>query len=345
MVAYSLAANPQSLGSIAKALQKFCDTTSKMDEETKKRIPALGKEAAGLLTSALDVVQSCVPGVLKGLAAILTKQLLRSNTLFSEKGNPDFLPAFNDDSKGWFGQCLAYCAASQAESMKDTLISMAQTLTEADFNLDPVIRKYMEHEFQALCCICADSLCIDEKAITVPELKVKVSTLAEGLGGMKFGAQTGDWVVPAKTWVAKNILQVFFGNFFNLMNSKISDAINAQPDGLESLIGQKNQARLRVLVFAKETHLACTNGLEDYCVISKKLDDIVTAVDSCDLMQGMFLTKCKSFQSKVSKVKSYASVVHGLNLLCHRFSGKGRVERSALLRECLDVEIYSSLGR
>ena len=52
-----------------------------------------------------------------------------------------------------------------------------------------------------------------------------------------------------------------------------------------------------------------------------------------NLVSTSHLAKMKSVSTSWKKIRCYASVVHGINLLLNRFPGKQAREKSALLRE------------
>ena len=89
-------------------------------------------------------------------------------------------------------------------------------------------------------------------------------------------------------------------------------------------------------MFNKDTHNCATHGLDEIVAISKLLDAIMNHCNSIGVMQAAHVTKIKTFHAKAARMKTYSSIVHGLNLCFHRFSQKGSRERSAMLRELLD---------
>eukprot|EP00435_Cladocopium_sp_Y103_P064983 s157_g26.t1 len=346
MVQFTLGSTHDVLTDISKALHSFCKFTSTLADDTMDRISKLGKAAAAVSKMTHQVMQTCVPGVLKGLGKILGKNLLRNQEFFAESSEGAFFPDYSEENRSFFDKCLEFCTKSSAETMKDTLISMSSALQHAnvqtsDFDPDTMIgRYYMEHELQALCLVCVDNLHIPDAAdaAEVVVFKTKIGTIEAALTGICNVLQQSEgqsWHAGAKVWLGKNVVATLMGTFLSAVHGLVQDRISAQPEGFESLLAARNSARLRQLVFSKEVHMAATSGLDEFSQISKHFDNVLTATNSIGLLNQSHVAKIKQFQVKTNRVKVYSSTVHGLNLCLHRFSGKGRKERSALLRESL----------
>ena len=334
-----LAAGPESLTGIAQALHSFCESFNALGQEGGKRGSKLSEAAAVLFARAQDVLQSCVAGILKGLAKAMLSKLLRAQAFFPK--DSVFLPEVTADSKSFFEESIQFCTESNAEALRDTLKSMAAALKNAEreigFDLDKVMDQFAEHELQAFCCVCFENLDIPEE-IPVAKLKSQFQSLEQALAAMADIIKSSDssWSKAAKDWIGKHVIAKIFGHALTVILGQLQKAIDAQPEGVETLIVSRNVEKLRRLVFNQEVHNACTHGLEEMGCVMKSLENVMTAGNSMDLMQAGFLNKVKTTQGELGRMKQYSSIVHGLNLCFHRFTNKGRLERSALLREILD---------
>ena len=264
IVKFTLEAGAESLSLIAKALQAFCERISCMSKPFEDRLLGLGTATSSLLTCAREVVQTCVPGILKGLEKTLEGQLLRSEEFFQQEASSVFLPEVTKDSEAFLGQCLVFCSASSADSLKDTLVSMSTALSkekceDSGFDLSDILAKYHEHELQALCCLCTDSMYHGNGTLEISELKSKVATVEEALKSICAILKNSvhfAWFANAKAWVATHVVGKLMGDFLALVTSKVTKAIEAQPEGLEMLLVNRNVARLRQLVFFQR----CAHG-------------------------------------------------------------------------------------
>ncbi len=113
----------------------------------------------------------------------------------------------------------------------------------------------------------------------------------------------------------------------------MNEAVAAQPEGLEVMVTNKNAARLRQVIFQKATHSATTGSIDDLQHIMGAFDKLVPSLAASNLVSTAQLSKLKSLTSVWKKIRTYATVVHGVNLLLNRFPGKVTREKSALLRE------------
>ena len=154
-----------------------------------------------------------------------------------------------------------------------------------------------------------------------------------GIAGILIGCEAASWAPHAKNWVARNIVANIFGKSLALSGIPLQSALDAPPQGIESLIINKNHNKLRATLFNKDTHNAATHGLDEIVAIDKTLDAIMNHCNSCSLMSSLYLNKIKTFHAKVERMRVYSSIVHGLNMCFHRFPGKAKLERAALLRE------------
>lgn len=336
--------NADKISDITKALHKFCGQMKLMDDETKQR---LSQSNPPVISHADSIIKSYLPAVMKKLEEAFMSSLLRATTCFKDRcsrGSVGFLPDPSSVSREFWHNCATLCASSQAESLKDAVTSMYAALQSVEcstdgFDIENVLGKYREHELQGLGAVCMELLIPVDHSTPVPELKVKLCAFEEGFTRMcKVLKETNvpyPWMVAIKPWMIQCLISPVMGNVIDLLGVAIQKAISAQPDGLETLITTRNSAKLRQVAFSKDTHMAATGSLEEFISMCKALDNVVTAGTDHMLITPQHVTKVKSIQAKTSRVKIYSSIIHGLNLCFHRFGGKGRKERSALLRECL----------
>ena len=119
------------------------------------------------------------------------------------------------------------------------------------------------------------------------------------------------------------------------MTRTIAIAIDSQPEGIDVYTNTRNAQKLRGVAFAKATHEACVGCLEDMTAAVKSLENIWACGASIDICQQGQAATIKALVSQLNKVKSYASTIHGLNLILHRFASRTKMEKTALLRESL----------
>lgn len=124
----------------------------------------------------------------------------------------------------------------------------------------------------------------------------------------------------------------------------MSDAISSQPENLEIMLVNKNAAKLRQIVFAKSTHTATTGHLDDLQQIMTALEKLVPQLSEQNVISTSHLAKMKSLNTSFKRIRGYASVVHGINLLLNRYPGKAAREKSALLREYKKATERASLS-
>ena len=340
-----LAASPESLTAIAQALRSFCEAINVLGKEGAKRAIKYSDAAGELITSSQQILQKCVGDILGGLGNAMKTKLLCQQPFFPS--DCSFLPNVNSEHKDLYEEMLQFCSESNAEALRDTLVTMARALKNADlemdFNLDSFTAEFKQHEMQAFGCICVSSLAISEDT-PIPKVKAAFTLLEEPLGALAAGINAekdAAWNADAKDWMAKQIIPKIFNNALGIVQGHLQKAVDAQPEGIETLIVNRNSAKLRAVAFNKEVHMNATNGQEDFVAIIKSTENMVTGCHSCGLMQVQYLNKVKAIQSKALRVKTYSSVVHGLNLCFHRFTNKGRLERTAMLRELLDRIVLS----
>ena len=216
----------------------------------------------------------------------------------------------------------------------DSLITMSETLAhlggenfkdvtnsaKIDFGND-LLRYYG--------CTCAETLASLGEDPSALQIRQCVQTLQEMLVKADQSMLDGG----ARPWLCKHVLSLLFGRVIGKLQALVTEAVNSQPD-VEALVVGRNQQRLRKLVFEKSTHEACVGSLEDF-------QGACAALDSLPIDNWLTQSQCgqvKALSTKLQKVKVYASSVHGLNLLFHRFANRNRVERSALCREHLGIK-------
>ena len=338
MVECVLAAGPATLTDIAQALHSFCECFNVLGQEGGKQASEISDAAAALFSSAKDIIHHSMGGILGGLSTAMESKLLFTQPFFPEDAS--FLPEVTDDSKTFFQEAVQFCTESNAEGLRDTLRSMGAALKNANletgFDLDKCMDQYARHELMAFCCVCWDNLEMKDET-PIAKLKTQVQCLEQALTAMADIIKSSDssWATPGKTWIGKNVIAKIFGHGLTVIHGLMQTATDAMPD-VDNLIINRNADKLRKLVFNQDTHKACVNGLEELGSIMKSLENVVTAGNSIGLMQVAFLNKIKAAMGKLGRMKQYSSVVHGLNLLFHRFTNKAKIERSALLREILD---------
>ena len=338
MVAKVLSADAPSLCVIARALRAFCECMNGLDKGICERMGNVSAVTNLLFQGSQEIVGRCIPSIFGGLERAMEENLLRRQPFFEAC---DFLPQPSDEVQPFFQEAVDFCTGTNAESLKDTLWSMAQALKNAStedaaaFNVETAMNKYKEHKLQAMCCICTVALQAT-KDTSIQELRSKFAILERSLGGIAgilIGCEAASWAPHAKNWVARNIVANIFGKSLALSGIPLQSALDAQPQGIESLIINKNHNKLRATLFNKDTHNAATHGLDEIVAIDKTLDAIMNHCNSCSLMSSLYLNKIKTFHAKVERMRVYSSIVHGLNMCFHRFPGKAKLERAALLRE------------
>eukprot|EP00435_Cladocopium_sp_Y103_P052075 s1039_g16.t1 len=318
-------------------LQKFCQAW--------QSVSAVGQEAfssSGSLSTfcakARSVITGSIPTLVEDFRKALDNQLLDSQEFFkAEMTEGAFLPNLRQGDDAFWTQACAHAVFSAAQECKDGLVAMSMTLSE-DMAVkrikDTALGNFARHEAQYLCCVCAEALqslpadastqLLRSCMVTVQDAMVKIAPLVQsGFDG------DGD----CKAWVIRFILAKVFGDVFAACNQKITDAIASQPESIDSLTVNRNRAKLREIVFCKGTHEACVGGMEDFSAIVVALENL--PIDNFNWLTQAQCSQVKALGSKLGRIKNYASVVHGLNLVCNRFANKSRKERSAMVREHL----------
>ena len=318
-------------------LQKFCQAW--------QIVSAVGREAfsdSGLLsafyTKAESFITGSIPTLVQNFRDALNRQLLDNQEFFrAQITEGAFLPNLGQGDGAFWTEACAYVVFSGAQECKDGLVAMSMTLSENETvkNIaDTALSNFARHEAQYLCCVCAEALgslpadastqLLRSCMLTVQDAMVKIASLVKsGFNG------DGD----CKAWVMRFILAKVFGDIFAACNQKITDAIASQPDSIDSLMVNRNQSKLRQIVFCKTTHEACVGGLDDFSAIVLALESL--PIDNFNWLTQGQCSQVKALGSKLGRIKHYASVVHGLNLVCNRFANKSRKERSAMVREHL----------
>ena len=332
MVAVAQGATPEHLTDMAAALQNFCAVAKDFTpDRVKDLVQELGKKFAPLFEKTTLVVSKCIPDLVDGMAKLLEKQLLSSQAFFQEKvqnGSGKILPNQEEVPAKWFADCVHFCNHSQATNLKDSLVTMVGILQlESGMAFEEL---YNKHFVQYHCCICMASILEVPKEWTVADLKACVVTVQLSLA--KLAPMVDD---SCKAWVSKNVVSYLFGSLMSNLMGKLGEAISAQPDNLHDMIVSRSSQRLRQVCFSKATHEVCVGELDNFSAIYKTLEEL--PMDQ--FLSQKHCGQVKTMAGSLARIKTYAFSVHGLNLLFHRFPSKSRMERTALVRECLGVVI------
>eukprot|EP00913_Durusdinium_trenchii_P023663 g22230.t1 len=311
------------------------------------------------LDASQQVVSNCVPGLLTGLAQNLEKNLLTDQSWFLEAAPaPKFLPETGDVPKDFWNKCIQEMSANKAKSMYDTLDTVVNTLKKAEcsisIDMQAIHREVLFNQLRGDACLCMDALqstaaVKDAESELVPAIKGAAGTLDASVGklctDMKELPEAE--LARVKAWISKNIMVPLTGPFLAKATEEVQRAAAAIPDAYEALVASRNGAKIRSIFFSKHTHTATTANLEDFNSIAKNFESIICSAGSIDILLSSQLSKIKGYSAKLARIKAYSSTVHGLNLCLHRFAGKGRMEKSALLREppaCNHCQVIESLS-
>ena len=336
-------ATAQGLSQISNSLQVFCDL---MKDHTSESIPSrlslLGREFAPLFQSAKDVVGVC-GDIVDGLQRLLEGQLLSGQAFFKEATGGRFLPEpdqVDGGSGSFFAKSITFATDSScAQEMKDTLVSMMKIVERnSEEEKTAIEEKYCKHMVQLMCCKAMDAILKVPETGSTADVKVCLATVEQAVGHMaqSLEARAGTaWAPMAKTWASKHICAAVFGSLHSKMTRTIAIAIDSQPEGIDVYTNTRNAQKLRGVAFAKATHEACVGCLEDMTAAVKSLENIWACGASIDICQQGQAATIKALVSQLNKVKSYASTIHGLNLILHRFASRTKMEKTALLRESL----------
>eukprot|EP00435_Cladocopium_sp_Y103_P060772 s1427_g22.t1 len=337
-------ATVKGLSQISNSLQVFCDLMKDCTEESIQwRLSLLGREFSSLFEKAQDVVGQCGQ-IVNGLQRLLEGQLLSSQAFFREAAGGRFLPELDQvDGGSFFAKSITFATDSScAQEMKDTLVSMMKIVkpnsgaTEEDKTA--IEEKYCKHMVQLMCCKAMDAILKVPEAGSTADVKVCLATVEQAVGHMAqpLEAHAGTaWAPMAKSWVSKNISAAVFGSLHAKMTTTIAAAIDSQPEGIDVYTNTRNAQKLRGIAFVKATHEACVGCLEDMGSAVKSLENIWACGASIDICQQGQAATIKALASQLNKVKCYASTIHGLNLVLHRFVNKSKMEKTALVREFL----------
>lgn len=124
-----------------------------------------------------------------------------------------------------------------------------------------------------------------------------------------------------------------FGQVLAKVARHMNDALLWIPDGIDVMITNKNAARLRQILFEKQTHEAATGQNEFFKAIMEAFDKMVTSLGPLSLVSGNALTKLKNCQGQWKRLRCYASTVGAANLVLNKFLGKASRDRAAMVRE------------
>ena len=336
MVNFTQQADGPSMALIAQALQTFCQTWKNLQGKDLRKIGAeLGATYQTCFQRAKHIVQQCVPAILRSMEAQLRQHLLVTQPWFQQRAaEGSVLPAIGSAPAEWWSQCCNFALASEAENYKSALLAMFETLKvhlgEADGEEFLAIatqarEKCAKFAGQHLCCVCADALQSLPAVPAASDLRARMAVVQDC--AVKLEEEAGDDV---KQWFCSNILSAVFDNIYGRFDTILGEAIGSQPDALDSMLISKNSQKLRATVFEKSRHERCVGGLDDWWGILQFYEGLPVS-NLTQIQCG----KVKSLTAKLQLVRCYSSTVHGLNLLFHRYPGKNRVEKTALLREQL----------
>ncbi|CAK9109406.1 unnamed protein product, partial [Durusdinium trenchii] len=345
-IQFTLSTNCEDLQAISNALHDFCGMMCNLDIQSIKLKLAQChgvRQANVFLDASQQVVSNCMPGLLTGLAQNLEKNLLTDQSWFLEAAPaPKFLPETGDVPKDFWNKCIQEMSANKAKSMYDTLDTVVNTLKKAEcsisIDMQAIHREVLFNQLRGDACLCMDALqstaaVKDAESELVPAIKGAAGTLDASVGklctDMKELPEAE--LARVKAWISKNIMVPLTGPFLAKATEEVQRAA-AIPDAYEALVASRNGAKIRSIFFSKHTHTATTANLEDFNSIAKNFESIICSAGSIDILLSSQLSKIKGYSAKLARIKAYSSTVHGLNLCLHRFAGKGRMEKSALLR-------------
>lgn len=345
LVEFTGKATTTDLSQISNCLQIFCDfMKSYTRESVQQRLSVLGPEFSWLFEKAQEVVGECGQ-ILGRLRRVLEKQVLCSQTFFQEAAGSRFLPEPEQVDGTFFADCITFGTGSSAEETKDTLLSMMQ-IVEPESGAGDEAKKaiedmYGKHVVQLLCCKAMDALLNLPEGGAFGEVRCCVAVVEQCfkdlLAPMEAHA-AAPWAAAVQTWASKNLCTpLFAGRCHSKMVSIISGALDSQPEGIDVSINTRNVQKLRGTAFSKSTREACVGCLEDMAAAVKSLEDLWASGVTIGICKQGQAGTIKAVASQLSKIRSYSSTIHGLNLILHRFPSKSKIEKTAMVREFLGI--------
>lgn len=140
----------------------------------------------------------------------------------------------------------------------------------------------------------------------------------------------------AKVFLIAHVFVVFF-KFAEPVMAHIASAESAIPSSYEKLVEQRNIGQLKACFFSKRTHDLVSTNIEAAVNCSESLKAVVKT--SGHLLNGAILGKQKSMETSLKCVRQYLMTVHAANLLLNKVAGCTPRERSAKVRELLELEL------
>ena len=339
MVSTCLAASTEALTEMAASLLTLCErvTAVQANPAAESIITDTFDSRGSLVLELTAAVQSeCVGQVVKGVYEKFKGHLLESKSFFKgHVANGQFLPEpekLTDDPEFW-QKCLE---VGPQESMVATLKGIA-ALGATEIDMDDVGTRFVEHQAQFLIVMAFDSVKLFLKSKDLSEARTALVNMESSLLKVKdlMTDKGFTWLGSSKAWVLKNVVTPLIAELDTKVVMKVTDSLNAIPDGIDNLIITKNLARLRQTVFSRETHNATCANIEEFNAIHLSLEKVATT----NFLSGSQLAKVRNMGSMLKRLRSYSSTVHALNMLINRFPKKAPRERSALLRKPLPNEL------
>ena len=332
-------ASAEQMSAISGALNNFCHLMKEFPDGLIKEIGEdLGCQA--LFEKAGEIINKYIPQILDNIKTNMDEQLLANQDFFRTYAADRFLPDLASVSRDWYGQCVQFGSTSLASVLKDSVVTMVETLKlqlGSGMTQDQEAKEnFMKHLAQYHCCICMDALLAVPREAAVAELKLCLDVVQRSIAEVMSLKSTEAWLKDAKAWVLQNVAGEIFTNVTSKLTSKVHDAMAAIPE-IDGMISTRNTQKIRQIVFQKTTHEMAVGSLEDFQGCVKSLSELPLAIDNLSQSQ---LAQVQSFSVKVDRIRGYAYAVHGLNLVIFRFAGKNRMERSAFLREYLGRASY-----
>lgn len=336
-------ASAEQMSAISSALNTFL---REMKQFPDALITEIGNDLGckALFARAKEIINHYIPQILDTIKKNMDDQLLEQQLFFrNHVGVGQFLPDLASAPNPWFFQCVEFGNGSLASVLKDSVVTMVETLKlqlgAGLSQAQEAKENFGKHFAQYHCCICMDSILGIRPEASVADLKVCLGVVQGSIAEVMSLESTEAWLKDAKAWVVQNVAGQIFTRITSNLSSKVHDALAAIPD-IDSMITTRNSQKLRQVVFQKTTHEMAVGSLEDLQGCVKSLSELPLAIDNLSQSQ---LAQIQSITVKVDRIRAYAYAVHGLNLVIFRYAGKNRMERTAFLREYL-VLVAGSRG-
>lgn len=329
-------ASAEEMSAISCGLNTFL---GQMNQFSDTLIVEIGKDLGcqALFERAKQIISDYIPQILDTIKSNMDGQLLESQLFFrNHVGVGQFLPDLASAPNPWFFQCVEFGNGSLASVLKDSVVTMVETLKlqlhgEGLTHDQEAKEKLGKHLAQYHCCLCMDSILGVRPESAVADLRACLDVVQRSIAELMSLKSTEAWLKDAKAWALQNVAGQIFGNITTKLSSKVNDALAAIPD-IDSMISTRNSQKIRQIVFQKSTHEMAVGSLEDLQGCVKSLSELPLAIDNLSQSQ---LAQVQAISVKVDRIRGYAYAVHGLNLVIFRYAGKNRMERSAFLREYL----------